>query len=67
MDEKGNPYVLEINPLPSLAEKDVFNLFPYKIGSSYDETIGKIVNFGLARYGLLDKGKSRRKKADVVS
>lgn len=54
IDSKGNPYVLEINPLPSLAEADVFNIFPYLIGSNYDETINRILNFALERYGMLD-------------
>ena len=54
VDEKGNPFVLEINPLPSLAELDVFNIFPYIIGSTYDETINQILNFALERYGLID-------------
>ncbi len=65
VDEKGKPYVLEINPLPSLAEKDVFNIFPYAIGSSYDEVLAKIVNFALERQGILDKkvtGKDRVKQ-----
>lgn len=53
IDEKGNPYVLEINPLPSLAEADVFNIFPVLIGSNYDETINKILEFALERYGML--------------
>lgn len=52
VDEKGKPYVLEINPLPSLAEKDVFNIFPYAIGSSYDETIKKIIGFAFERHGF---------------
>ncbi len=53
VDEQGNPYVLEINPLPSLAEADVFNIFPQLIGSNYDETINKILGFALERYGML--------------
>jgi D-alanine-D-alanine ligase len=57
VDEKGKPYVLEINPLPSLAEKDVFNIFPQAIGSNYDETIKKIIGFALERYQLADDKK----------
>ncbi len=53
VDEKGKPYVLEINPLPSLAEKDVFNIFPAAIGSNYDETLKKIINFAFERYGIV--------------
>ncbi len=52
VDQKGRPYVLEINPLPSLALKDAFNIFPAVIGSTYNETINRIVDCGLERYGL---------------
>jgi len=60
IDEKGNPYVLEINPLPSLAEADVFNIFPYLIGSTYDETINRILNYALERYGMLESSRNNR-------
>lgn len=54
VDEKGNPYVLEINPLPSLADLDVFNIFPLVMDSSYDEIVNQILNYALERYGLID-------------
>ena len=60
VDEKGNPYVLEINPLPSLAEVDVFNIFPNVIGSSYEKIINQILNFGIARYNLNGHAKQAR-------
>lgn len=53
VDKKGNPYVLEINPLPSLDSKDSFNIFPKVIGSSYDAVLNQILGFALKRYGLL--------------
>jgi D-alanine-D-alanine ligase len=52
VDEKGNPYVLEINPLPSLSPEDVFNISPKVAGRDYNETISKIIDVGLKRYGL---------------
>ena len=52
VDEKGNPYVLEINPLPSLAHNDVFNIFPTTIGTTYEEIINRILNYALERNGL---------------
>lgn len=52
VDPKGNPYVLEINPLPSMDPKDSFNIFPKVIGSSYDAVLNQILGFALARYGL---------------
>jgi D-alanine-D-alanine ligase len=55
VDEKGNPYVLEINPLPSLAAADVFNLFPPAIGSNFEDVLNQILNFALERYGMLEK------------
>jgi D-alanine-D-alanine ligase len=54
VDEKENPYVLEINPLPSLDKEDVFNLFPPVIGSDFTKTLNKIIDFALERYGLLE-------------
>ena len=54
VDEKGNPFVLEINPLPSLAKKDVFNIFPAVMGSTFEKVINQVVDFALERYGLLD-------------
>ena len=52
VDRKGSPYVLEINPLPSLDPKDSFNIFPKVIGSSYDAVLNQILGFALKRYGL---------------
>jgi len=52
VDKKGNPYVLEINPLPSLDEQDIFNIFPQTIGSTYADTLNKIIHYALERYGL---------------
>lgn len=52
VDEKGNPFVLEINPLPSLAKKDVFNIFPYVMGSTFEKVINQVLDFALERYGL---------------
>jgi len=56
VDENDNPYVLEINPLPSLDVQDVFNIFPNVFGSNYDEILNKIVDFALKRYNIKDKG-----------
>lgn len=53
VDKEGNPYVLEINPLPSLSTEDVFMLISKVIGISYEEMIGRILNSALKRYGLV--------------
>ena len=53
VDKKGNPYILEINPLPSFDEEDTFHLFPKLFGSSFEDTIHLILNFALKRYNLI--------------
>lgn len=53
VDQKGNPYVLEINPLPSLDRKDVFNLFPKVIGTTFEAILQQVLNLALKRYGLI--------------
>ncbi len=63
VDEKGNPYVLEINPLPSLDRSDVFNLFPKVIGTTFEEIIEKILNLAFKRCGLT--GAASGKPTDV--
>ena len=55
VDEEGNPFVLEINPLPALGHDDIFNLFPQTQGSTYAAIINKIVGFACQRYGIEEK------------
>jgi len=52
VDEAGNPYVLEINPLPNLSPDDVFVLFGKVVGMSYNEIINKILDEALMRLDL---------------
>lgn len=52
VDEKGKPYVLEINPLPSLSSEDVFMVVAKAIGLSYDEIIVKILESAIKRHSL---------------
>lgn len=52
VDESGQPFCLEINPLPCLAKEDVFYFIPQTLGISYETMINQILNFGLERYGL---------------
>lgn len=54
VDEQGNPYVLEINPLPCLAVNDVFFFTAKAVGFTYEEIINHIFELALARYGLDD-------------
>ena len=52
VDEKGNPYVLEINPLPSLSTEDVFSIISKYQGISYERMIARILECAIERYGL---------------
>ncbi|MDD4939468.1 MAG: ATP-grasp domain-containing protein [Candidatus Omnitrophica bacterium] len=52
VDSEGNPYVLEINPLPSLSTEDVFLLVAKEIGITYEQIIGRILDSALKRYNL---------------
>jgi len=52
VDQEGRPYVLEINPLPSLSTEDVFKLVAENVGITYEDIIGKILNSALNRYNL---------------
>jgi D-alanine-D-alanine ligase len=52
VDKQGNPYVLEINPLPCLSTEDVFMLIAKAMGITYEEIIGRILSSALKRYNL---------------
>jgi D-alanine-D-alanine ligase len=52
VDQDGKPYVLEINPLPSLSTEDVFKLVAENIGITYEEIIGMILKSAIRRHGL---------------
>ncbi|MCX7926625.1 MAG: ATP-grasp domain-containing protein [Candidatus Omnitrophica bacterium] len=53
VDESNNPYVLEINPLPSLSTADVFMVIAKTLGISYEEMIGRILKAALKRYNMI--------------
>ncbi|PIQ84168.1 MAG: D-alanine--D-alanine ligase [Candidatus Omnitrophica bacterium CG11_big_fil_rev_8_21_14_0_20_63_9] len=52
VDRKGRPYVLEINPLPSLSPEDVFNFVAKHRGITHYQIISRILDVALARTGL---------------
>ena len=52
VDKDGKPYVLEINPLPSLSTEDVFMSIAKAMGISYEEIIGRILKSALKRYNF---------------
>lgn len=55
VDDAGRPYVLEINPLPSLSTEDVFMFVAKAQGLTYPQIINKVVDAALIRYGLKAK------------
>jgi D-alanine-D-alanine ligase len=52
VDQVGNPYVLEINPLPSLSTEDVFNFIAKTRGMTHYQIINRILDTALVRNGL---------------
>ncbi len=52
VDNSGKPYVLEVNPLPSLSTADVLKPIARQIGKSYEEMINMILDAALERYNL---------------
>ncbi len=52
VDEAGRPYVLELNPLPSLSTEDVFMIVAKQMGLGYADMIGRIVDAAVTRQGL---------------
>jgi D-alanine-D-alanine ligase len=52
VDKEDNPYVLEINPLPSLSTADVFPLVAKASGGTYETIIGEILESALKRHNL---------------
>ena len=52
VDRRGNPYALEINPLPSLSTEDVFNCVAKTKGMTHAQIINQILDVGLVRLGL---------------
>ena len=58
VDRHGNPYVLEINPLPSLSTEDVFTFIAKTRGTTHYQTINRILDMALMRYGLLPRNEA---------
>lgn len=52
VDERNNPYVLEINPLPSLSSEDVFMCIANYLKVPYTEMIRRILAAAFTRYGM---------------
>ncbi len=57
IDESGEPWILEINPLPGLSPR--YSLFPIQTaagGLNYEETIRTILELALKRHGMVEGG-----------
>ncbi|MDP8266994.1 MAG: ATP-grasp domain-containing protein [Candidatus Aceula meridiana] len=52
VDEKGNPFVLEINPLPCLAKKDAFGRTANALGIPFEKLVLRVLNEGLRRVNM---------------
>ena len=52
VDRHGHPYVLEINPLPSLSTEDVFNFIAKTKGLTHHQIINRILDVASVRAGL---------------
>lgn len=52
VDNSGRPFVLEVNPLPSLSGEDVLKPIAKHLDKSYEELVNKILNSALERYNL---------------
>jgi D-alanine-D-alanine ligase len=59
VDRQGRPYVLEINPLPSLSTEDVFNFIARTRGLTHYQIINRILDTALVRNGLLSRDEAR--------
>ena len=53
VDAQGNPFVLEINPLPSLSTEDVFGILAEHQGMTYGDMIRRLLKTALERHGLV--------------
>ena len=53
VDRHGRPYVLEINPLPSLSTEDVFSTIAKHLGVTHHQMIQRIFDAALVRTGLI--------------
>lgn len=52
VDREGHPYVLEINPLPSLSTEDVFMVVAKELKVTYEAVLGRIVEAAAKRLRL---------------
>ena len=61
VDRRGKPYVLEINPLPSLSTEDVFAVIAKVQGISYARMLCTLLEEGIARERVRGLSSPRRR------
>ncbi len=66
VDEAGNPYVLEINPLPNLSPDDVFVLFAKVKKMTYNQIINQILDAALKRLGIKEAPPVKQRSREVA-
>lgn len=59
VDRRGSPYVLEINPLPSLSTEDVFHFIAKTRGMTHSQIVSRILDAALERTGLKPHDEAR--------
>jgi D-alanine-D-alanine ligase len=52
VDKDNNPFVLEVNPLPSLSREDVFMTIAEYLGIKFEEIVNRLLKQAIDRYGL---------------
>ncbi len=60
LDEAGEPVFLEINPLPTFASDGTFAILAELEGCSLEEILGRCVDAGLTRLGLVERSAGGR-------
>ncbi len=55
LDDTGGPIFLEINPLPTFATDGTFAILAELEGTSLDAMLGRCIEAGLMRLGLMDR------------
>lgn len=67
VDRQGRPFVLEMNPLPSLSPEDVFTSVAKQQHWSYAQVLNRILETGCVRAGLVPVHETRRVSTTHIS
>ncbi len=67
VNKKGEVFILEINPLPSLCAEDVFPIIAKYERMTFASLVGSILNAGLKRYNMLGNEEKNNLNANNFS